>query len=585
MGELNTNSSNNVEAVTSLTNAATIRKLLRKPGRSGKSNFEILEVRSISDLANGHNCEVTIRVDLAFGHTGLPIPENERYSKRTETVRRIDLKEVAELAGLTLNDKNQYVGTVTDVESVATLLKANIGEEDITIAPIQDVFWIRAKAESVGFIGGLTVAASGAPVIVVPTSIAATLSAAQVDVGSKVTATVVVDPANAADKTYTVVSSNPAIATVNANGTEITGVAAGDVTITYTSVAAPTVKVEKALNVKSLPVVKPATIEAIWGDLNTLAIGDKFTPTVTVLPADAVDKTYTLYSENTAAIDVVNGEYVVVGYGPTELQVIANGDTAVKSVTAVTVSAPVDPNKDASYESKVTFELGFGANPGEFHAGYVNVGDMVNLIIRPVNLVEAQPVTLSLSNPNASIELDTDHTLTPGVDLVVPMIINGSTTTDPVSIYVNIGGQPVGMSMGFYIKDPAVVPTTATFASVPNNIPAGNNFGSSVTLDVGLNEYIVREAVWTSSHPDDVSFTPFSATNPLSMDVHLGEGLAVGTVVKLTCVVDGVTAVSDDITIIETTPDLESIVFETFETIQENGNRLPLRVLSKARPL
>ena len=550
MGELNTNSSNNVEAVTSLTNAATIRKLLRKPGRSGKSNFEILQVRGIPELTNGHNCEVTLRVDLAFGHTGLPIPENERYSKRTETVRRIDLKEVAELAGLTLNDKNQYVGTVTDVESVATLLKANIGEEDITIAPIQDVFWIRAKAESVGFIGGLTVAASGAPVIVVPTSIAATLSAAQVDVGSKVTATVVVDPANAADKTYTVVSSNPAIATVNANGTEITGVAAGDVTITYTSVAAPTVKVEKALNVKSLPVVKPATIEAIWGDLNTLAIGDKFTPTVTVLPADAVDKTYTLYSENTAAIDVVNSEYVVVGYGPTELQVIANGDTAVKSVTAVTVSAPVDPNKDASYESKVTFELGFGANPGEFHAGYVNVGDMVNLIIRPVNLVEAQPVTLSLSNPNASIELDTDHTLTPGVDLVVPMIINGSTTTDPVSIYVNIGGQPVGMSMGFYIKDPAVVPTTATFASVPNNIPAGNNFGSSVTLDVGLNEYIVREAVWTSSHPDDVSFTPFSATNPLSMDVHLGEGLAVGTVVKLTCVVDGVTAVSDDITII-----------------------------------
>lgn len=547
MGELNTNSSNNVEAVTSLTNAATIRKLLRKPDVNGKTNFEILQVRGIPELANGHNCEVTLRVDLAFGHTGLPIPENERYSKRTETVRRIDLKEVAELAGLTLNDKNQYVGTVTDVESVATLLKANIGEEDITIAPIQDVFWIRAKAESVGFIGGLTVAASGAPVIVVPTSIAATLSAAQVDVGSKVTATVVVDPANAADKSYTVVSSNPAIATVNANGTEITGVAAGDVTITYTSVAAPSVKVEKALNVKSLPVVKPVTIEAIWGDLNTLAIGDKFTPTVTVLPADAVDKTYTLYSENTAAIDVVNGEYVVVGYGPTELQVIANGDTSVKSVTAVT---PVDPNKDASYESKVTFKSEFGANPGEFHAGYVNVGDMVNLIIRPVNLVEAQPVTLSLSNSNASIELDTDHTLTPGVDLVVPMIINGSTTTDPVSIYVNIGGQPVGMSMGFYIKDPAVVPTTATFASVPNNIPAGNNFGSSVTLDVGLNEYIVREAVWTSSHPDDVSFTPFSATNPLSMDVHLGEGLAVGTVVKLTCVVDGVTAVSDDITII-----------------------------------
>lgn len=553
MGDSNTNqSTGNVEAVTALTNAATIRKLLRLPNEEGKTNFEILEVRSISDLANGHNCEVTLRVDLAFGHTGLPIPENERYSVRTETVRRIDLKDVAKLAGLELNDKYQYVGAVTDVEAVAALLKANLTEDDITVSPIKDVMWVRAKPDSVGFIGMLTFAEGGevAPVEKLPTAINATLSASEVVIGEKVTATIEVLPADAANTTYSVVSSNPAIATVDADNGEITGVAAGDVTITYTSVAAPTVKVEKALNVKSLPVVKPATIEAIWGDLNTLAIGDKFTPTVTVLPADAVDKTYTLYSENTAAIDVVNGEYVVVGYGPTELQVIANGDTAVKSVTAVTVSAPVDPNKDASYESKVTFKSEFGANPGEFHAGYVNVGDMVNLIIRPVNLVEAQPVTLSLSNPNASIELDTDHTLTPGVDLVVPMIINGSTTTDPVSIYVNIGGQPVGMSMGFYIKDPAVVPTTATFASVPNNIPAGNNFGSSVTLDVGLNEYIVREAVWTSSHPDDVSFTPFSATNPLSMDVHLGEGLAVGTVVKLTCVVDGVTAVSDDITII-----------------------------------
>ena len=85
-----------------------------------------MEVRSISDLTNGHNCEVTIRVDLAFGHEGLPVPENERYSVRTETVRRIDLKEVAKLAGLEINDKQQYVGSVTDVESVGALLKAKL---------------------------------------------------------------------------------------------------------------------------------------------------------------------------------------------------------------------------------------------------------------------------------------------------------------------------------------------------------------------------------------------------------------------------------------------------------------------------
>ena len=43
MGDSNTNqSTGNVEAVTALTNAATIRKLLRLPNEEGKTNFEIL---------------------------------------------------------------------------------------------------------------------------------------------------------------------------------------------------------------------------------------------------------------------------------------------------------------------------------------------------------------------------------------------------------------------------------------------------------------------------------------------------------------------------------------------------------------
>lgn len=554
MGDSNTNqSTSNVEAVTALTNAATIRKLLRLPNEEGKTNFEILEVRSISDLANGHNCEVTIRVDLAFGHEGLPVPENERYSVRTETVRRIDLKEVAKLAGLEINDKQQYVGSVTDVESVGALLKAKLTEDDITIAQIKDVMWVRAKPESVGFAGMLTFAEAGEPGEKLPTSITATLSAAEVEVGSKITGTVEVLPADAANKAFTVVTSDPTIATINGDGTEITGVKAGTVKITYTSVAAPSVKVEKTINVKMLPeLVKPTGIqvtnvptEMVEGDVvDTIA--------VTVTPSDAADKTFTAISSDPAVLTVNSDGTTITAItaGNATVTYTANGDTGVKFEQAIAVSVPVDPNKDASYESKVTFKSDFGTNTGEFHAGYVNVGDMVNLIIRPVDLVEPQAITLSVSNPAASIELDATHTLTPRTDLVVPMIINGTTTSDPISIYVKINDQPVGMSMGFYIKDPAVVPTTATFAAVPANIPAGESFGSSVTLDVGLNEYIVRDAVWTSTHPDDVTLTPFSITNPLSMNVQLGAGLEVGTVVKLTCVVDGITAVSNDITII-----------------------------------
>ncbi len=223
MGDSNTNNSaNNVDAVTALTNAATIRKLLRLPNRDGKTNFEIVQVRSISELANGHNCEVTIRVDLAFGHEGLPVPENERYSVRTETVRRIDLKDVAKLAGLELNDKHQYVGAATDVAAVAGLLKANLTEDDITVSPIKDVMWVRAKPESVGFVGMLTFAEGGESGDKLPASITATLSAAEVEVGSKITGTVEVLPADAANKAFTAVTSDTTIATINVDGTEIT---------------------------------------------------------------------------------------------------------------------------------------------------------------------------------------------------------------------------------------------------------------------------------------------------------------------------------------------------------------------------
>lgn len=288
MGDTNTNNSaNNVDAVTALTNAATIRKLLRLPNEDGKTNFEIIQVRSISELANGHNCEVTIRVDLAFGHEGLPVPENERYSVRTETVRRIDLKEVAKLAGLEINDKQQYVGAATDVVAVAALLKANLTEDDITVSPIKDVMWVRAKPDSVGFIGMLTFAEGGevAPVEKLPTAINATLSASEVVIGEKVTATIEVLPADAANKAITVVSSDPTIATVNADGTEITGVKEGNVTITYTSTAAPTVKAEKPLLVKPQPVVKPTGIRV--DDVPaTMVVGETANITYNIFPLE-----------------------------------------------------------------------------------------------------------------------------------------------------------------------------------------------------------------------------------------------------------------------------------------------------------
>ena len=372
MGDSNTNNSaNNVDAVTALTNAPTIRKLLRLPNEDGKTNFEIIQVRSISELSNGHNCEVTIRVDLAFGHEGLPVPENERYSVRTETVRRIDLKDVAKLAGLELNDKHQYVGAATDVAAVAALLKANLTEDDITVSPIKDVMWVRAKPESVGFVGMLTFAEGGevAPVEKLPTAINATLSASEVVIGEKVTATIEVLPADAANKAITVVSSDPTIATVNADGTEITGVKEGNVTITYTSTAAPTVKAEKPLLVKPQPVVKPTGIQ-VTNIPTEMVEGDVVNDiVVAVTPANATDKTFTATTDDEFILRVSEdgSSLTAVGFGTGNVTYVANGDTSVKKTLAVSVKNPPPPKPTSfsiddapeSLESIVfeTFEL------------------------------------------------------------------------------------------------------------------------------------------------------------------------------------------------------------------------------------
>lgn len=372
MGDSNTNNSaNNVDAVTALTNAPTIRKLLRLPNEDGKTNFEIIQVRSISELSNGHNCEVTIRVDLAFGHEGLPVPENERYSVRTETVRRIDLKDVAKLAGLELNDKHQYVGAATDVAAVAALLKANLTEDDITVSPIKDVMWVRAKPESVGFVGMLTFAEGGevAPVEKLPTAINATLSASEVVIGEKVTATIEVLPADAANKAITVVSSDPTIATVNADGTEITGVKEGNVTITYTSTAAPTVKAEKPLLVKPQPVVNPTGIQ-VTNIPTEMVEGDVVNDiVVAVTPANATDKTFTATTDDEFILRVSEdgSSLTAVGFGTGNVTYVANGDTSVKKTLAVSVKNPPPPKPTSfsiddapeSLESIVfeTFEL------------------------------------------------------------------------------------------------------------------------------------------------------------------------------------------------------------------------------------
>ena len=455
MGALNTEQSN-VEAVTALTNAPTIRKLLRVPDEEGKTNFEILSVQSIKELANGHNCEVTIRVDLAYGHEGLPVPENERYSVRTETVRRIDLKEVAAFAELELNDKQQYIGDGSTIAKVATLLGANLTEDDITVSPIKDVFWVRAKDNSVGYTGMLTIAPAVAAIK--PTSVAMTVAG------------------------------------------------------------------------------------------NTPAIGELFTPTVTVLPANAANKTVTLQTSDATVVAVENGKYRAIKPGTAKLTAKANGDnTVVSSEVDVTV---VDPNAAASFEAKLTFKSSYGSQFSENMAGFLNAGDIVNLIVKSTGLVANKAVVIEMDSAGIDFDIDSaEQTLTPAGDLVVPVIVNSSTPTDSlmtILIKDKLTGAVLTATAASRVQDPAIVPTVILVPNTPPNIPANQQFGGSA--DIGVVEYTPREIVWSSVPAAGVTITP-DVNNPLSFQVQLGN-LAVDTKVVLTCTVDGVSGSSAEINII-----------------------------------
>ena len=65
---------------------------------------------------------------------------------------------------------------------------------------------------------------------------------------------------------------------------------------------------------------------------------------------------------------------------------------------------------------------------------------MVNLIIRTTGLEVAQPITLEVSNPGVSIDFDASHTITTDGDIVVPLIINSTTNTNPTQIKLMING-------------------------------------------------------------------------------------------------------------------------------------------------
>ncbi len=132
------------------------------------------------------------------------------------------------------------------------------------------------------------------PVIPV-TAMEITLSANEVEVGKTVTAAVKVMPDNATNKEYTLSVNDTDIATVSGN--EITGVSVGEVTV-FAKIG--DVMASATLIVKEAKLEDDAETTGIEIDPKSseITVGQTISFNVSVLPVNAMDKSYTLTVDN-----------------------------------------------------------------------------------------------------------------------------------------------------------------------------------------------------------------------------------------------------------------------------------------------
>ena len=188
---------------------------------------------------------------------------------------------------------------------------------------------------------------------------------ATVEEGAKVTLTATVTPGNATDKTVTWSTSDEAIATVS--GGVVTGVKAGEVTITAKAgdkSATCTVTVTAAA---TEPEVVPVTGVTLSQTAVTLDIDQSITLTAAVAPENATNKAVTWASDKTdvATVDA-NGKVTAVAAGTANITVTTadGGKTATCAVTVNPATEPEDPT--ITYEdvtTKLDYETGYALYP------------------------------------------------------------------------------------------------------------------------------------------------------------------------------------------------------------------------------
>ena len=165
---------------------------------------------------------------------------------------------------------------------------------------------------------------------------------------SKVQLTVTIKPENAYHQTGTWTSTNESIATVDEKGL-VTGITAGNATITYTSDDPASVK-KAQIQVKVGQAVQGIAIE---GQGNNLPVPKTMALKATVEPANATNKKleWSSADESVATVNA-SGQVKAVGAGNTIITATATDGTGISQTYEINVVAPV--KKIGLSEKKVT---------------------------------------------------------------------------------------------------------------------------------------------------------------------------------------------------------------------------------------
>ena len=332
-----------------------------------------------------HECDVCHEADSVVAHADANTDGVCDVCGYTISAEEPDTEDPIAVEGITLDKTTATVEEGATVTLTATVTPGNATDKTVTwstsneaIATVSDgvvtgvkagEVTITAKAGDKSATCTVTVKAKQGtedpddPIAV--EGITLDKTTATVEEGATVTLTATVTPDNATDKTVTWSTSNEAIATVS--GGVVTGVKAGEVTITAKAgdkSATCTVTVTAAT---TEPEVVPVTGVTLSQTAVTLDIDQSITLTATVAPENATNKAVTWASDKTdvATVDA-NGKVTAVAAGTANITVTTadGGKTATCAVTVNPATEPEDPT--ITYEdvtTKLDYETGYALYP------------------------------------------------------------------------------------------------------------------------------------------------------------------------------------------------------------------------------